>query len=84
MIYYKINGCHMWQSKILEEKNEGPITNVVIPFFLLGKNISYDDYLNCEMETNVSLKCKGCTFDIVMIKEMEFHASDVIPKMFGD
>jgi hypothetical protein len=51
--------------------------------FFLEKNISYDD-LNCEMETNVSLKCKGCTFDIVMIKKMGLHALDVIPKMFGD
>jgi hypothetical protein len=73
----------MWQSKILEGKIEGPITNVEISFFLLGKNISYDD-LNCEMETNVSLKCKGCTCDIVMTKKTEWHALDVIPKMFGD
>ncbi len=69
--------------KYQREKNERPITNVEIPFFLPGKNISYDD-LNCEMETNVSLKCKGCTFDIVMTKNMGLHALDVIPKMFGD
>jgi len=32
----------------------------------------------------VSLKCKGCTFDIVMTKKMGLHGLDAIPKMFGD
>ncbi len=32
----------------------------------------------------MSLKCKGCTFDIVMTKKMGLHGLDVIPKMFGD
>jgi hypothetical protein len=36
------------------------------------------------METNVSVKYKGCTCDIVMTKKPKLHALDVIPKMFGD